>query len=487
MSQFSDRLRQLLNESGTNIYQLSKNAKLDRTTIQRALKGERLPGTAFIEKICDFLRVSPAERSELFELYTICKIGEKVYASRKYIKDMIERMATIHSKCDNAPIGKRTISVGDHIENGIKAFSGQFSVNNLLRDVLEDEVFNETSPQIYLTIPFENTFLFDLLYQLCLNNKNLIIKHIIQLSKNPLASQDPNYNLSALSNILPFALCQWSDYQPYYYYGNIESSKDINIVMPYYILTSKRIIGLSHDFNTAVLFDNRELYNIYYNNFDKCLCQSMPLLKQLGTCQEMLTTYLTAYTNAGTFTHNIEPQPCLARYYTEQLIENKLRKELENRELLKSLLCQLYDNFRHFERIPMSFFSIDGIEYMARTGMMADLPPQYALPFTVNERRELLEKLRKDIADDTYFVRAINTSKFTISPFSTVQLYGSNVLVIVSINSEGMASSSFIEEKSICESFFDFLESLQESDLLFSKEETLRIIDEIVNRLSIEL
>jgi hypothetical protein len=88
--------------------------------------------------------------------------------------------------------------------------------------------------------------------------------------------------------------------------------------------------------------------------------------------------------------------------------------------------------------------------------------------------------LRNDIADDTYFARAVNSSKFVISPLVTVQLYSTNVLMIVTANSHGMISSSFIEEKSICEAFFDFFESLPESNLLYSKEETIRIIDEAI-------
>lgn len=488
MSQFSDRLRLVLNESGTNIYQLSKNAKLDRTTIQRTLTGERLPSTSFVEKLCDFLRVSPLERSELFELHTICKVGEKVYAGRKYIKDMIESMAAIHIKSSNVLVGQRTVTVGNHIQNGIKTFSGQYSVHNLIRDVLEDEVFNEASPQINLTVPFENAFLFDLLHQLYLsNNKKLVIKHVIQLSKNPLALKDSNYNLNVLSNILPFAFCEYGGYQPYYYYGNTEALKNIDCVLPHYILTSKRLIQLSGDFNTAVLCDNPEIFDIYNDSFEKCLLQTKALLKQLGSCEEILAAYLAAYKEAGKYTHVVEPQPCLAKYYTDQLIEDKLRKDLENRELLKPLLFELYDSYEHFDKSPMSFFSIEGIEYMAKTGMMADLPPQYALPFSVNERIMLLDKLRIDIADDTYFVRAINSSKFAISPMATIELHGTNVLMLVTVNSDGMISSSYIAEKSICEAFFDFFESLPESNLLYSKEETIRIIDEVVNGLEREL
>lgn len=493
MSQFSDRLKILLDESGTSVYQLSRNAKLDRTTIQRALTGERLPGASFVERLCDFLRVSPAERAELLELHTITRVGEKVYAARRYIKDMIERMAAVHIKSQNIVISRRTIEIEDQIKDGFKTFSGQYNVQNLVRDVLEDEAFNGASPHIYLTVPFENTFLFDLLYNLFLScgspdsagdsSRRLLVRHIIKLSKNPLALQDSNYNLNVLSNVLPFAFCEYGSYQPYYYYGNVEASKDIDTVFPYYILTGKYLIQLSSDFNTAVLCGRSEIFDIYNSNFEKSLLQAGALVTQHSLCEEMLTTYINAMVDAGQFTHVIEPQPCFAKYYTTQLIEDKLRKDIENREFLKLLLTKLYGNYQNVDRVPMSLFSIEGIKQLARTGMLADLPPQYAVPFTVEERRMLLKQLKNDIVEDTYFVRAADSLKFAISPLASVQLYGSNAFMICTINSSGMMSTSFISEKSICESFFDFFESLYESDLLYSKEETIRILDEVIDGL----
>src|SRR5665648_1196106 len=100
MSRFSNKLKVLIEDSGTNVYQLAKKAQLDRTTIQRAIVGERLPSVIFVEKLCDYLRVSPMERKELLEFHAISKVGEDVYASRNYIKGMIERFETIHTKTD---------------------------------------------------------------------------------------------------------------------------------------------------------------------------------------------------------------------------------------------------------------------------------------------------------------------------------------------------------------------------------------------------
>ncbi|KUO75300.1 MAG: hypothetical protein APF81_17595 [Desulfosporosinus sp. BRH_c37] len=483
MSKFSNKLKSLIEDCGTNIYQLAKNAELDRTTIQRSIAGKRLPNVIFVEKLCDYLRVSPIERKELLEFHAISKVGEEVYASRKYIKGMIERIATIHMKTDNMIIGEKTVVFDSQINNDIKVFSGQYCVNNLIHNILEDVVYNENSSQINLIVPFEYTFLFDFLNQLYFSRKGKIsIRHIVKLSKNPKTLQNSNFNLEILLNVLPFAFTAGSGYQPYYYYGNTDAAKDIAMIMPYYILTNKRLVTLSADFTTAILYNNEEILKTYRTEFEKVVLQMNPFIKKLSDCGEMLSTYLSAYKDAGQFTHTIEPQPCFAKYYTHQMVDEKLRQGIEHRDELLKSLYQLFDVYKDYRSIPMSLFSIEGLEYLVTTGLMADLPPRFALPFTVKERKYLLQSLRDEIEKDIYLVRAIDCSKFSISSVATIQLYGINGLIFITADDNGIISC-FIDEKNICEAFHDFFESLHDSDLVYSKEKTLRIIDGFIAQL----
>lgn len=145
MSKFSERLKQLIEESGMKIYQIAKNAELDRTTIQRSITGEHLPNLNFVDKLSDYLRLLPAERIELFELYSISKIGEKVYAGRKYTKEIIEQIATIHSVTHNVSEDRKELSVIGKINEDTAIFTGKYFVNAIIRDMLEDEVANNPS------------------------------------------------------------------------------------------------------------------------------------------------------------------------------------------------------------------------------------------------------------------------------------------------------------------------------------------------------
>ena len=58
MSEFSDKLSEYIAKSGSNVYQLAKEASLDRTTLQKTAKGQRLPSLDYIREICQYIKIS---------------------------------------------------------------------------------------------------------------------------------------------------------------------------------------------------------------------------------------------------------------------------------------------------------------------------------------------------------------------------------------------------------------------------------------------
>ena len=93
MSQFSERLTTLVEATGFSIYQLSKKAKIDRSTIHKVMVGERVPSADFYKKLCRSLLLTPFEKSELDDLYKMAKIGDKVYYRRNSVKRLVEELA----------------------------------------------------------------------------------------------------------------------------------------------------------------------------------------------------------------------------------------------------------------------------------------------------------------------------------------------------------------------------------------------------------
>ncbi len=56
MSEFSEKLSYYITQSGYNVYQLAREAALDRTTLQKTVKGQRLPSAEYIKDICSHIK-----------------------------------------------------------------------------------------------------------------------------------------------------------------------------------------------------------------------------------------------------------------------------------------------------------------------------------------------------------------------------------------------------------------------------------------------
>lgn len=85
MSEFSEKLSSYITSSGYNVYQLAKEASLDRTALQKTARGQRLPSLDYIKDICQYIKISKRQEAELVTLYQIEKQGQEIVDSWKEI------------------------------------------------------------------------------------------------------------------------------------------------------------------------------------------------------------------------------------------------------------------------------------------------------------------------------------------------------------------------------------------------------------------
>jgi hypothetical protein len=100
----------------------------------------------------------------------------------------------------------------------------------------------------------------------------------------------------------------------------------------------------------------------------------------------------------------------------------------------------------------------------------------------VEERIYLLKSLREDVFNDTVIARINNPAKFQISSFASIQIFKGTGLSFFSADDYNIVNC-FIKEQSIYEAFCDFFKYLPDSDLLYSKEETLQVLDDFILQL----
>ncbi len=245
MSEFSERCRQLLINSGSNVYQMAKHSSLDKTSIQRMVTGKRLPSLDFVKEFCSYLRISPIEKKELLELYEIEKVGKSEYMSRCYIKSLIENLSFLDEDdtenisfsetldyCETFPpmpnveskilfvlqselkmIENLSFLDEDDTENisfsetldYCETFPPMPNVESKILFVLQSELKNDKNPEILFNLPTSYRYIFFILKGLFAEFEGeASVKHLITLNKNPLNTIYPCQNLEALSNIFRY-------------------------------------------------------------------------------------------------------------------------------------------------------------------------------------------------------------------------------------------------------------------------------------------
>ena len=65
MSLFTQRITEMIFESGETVQTLAETGKINRSTLQRVKSGERLPSQPVFQGLCKALRLSAAEGEEL--------------------------------------------------------------------------------------------------------------------------------------------------------------------------------------------------------------------------------------------------------------------------------------------------------------------------------------------------------------------------------------------------------------------------------------
>lgn len=85
MSKFSVYLRTLLDKSGEPISRIAEKAGVERTSIHKALKDERILSYVALKRLIQYLELTLPEIRELNQYYEMLLQGEDIYEIQESI------------------------------------------------------------------------------------------------------------------------------------------------------------------------------------------------------------------------------------------------------------------------------------------------------------------------------------------------------------------------------------------------------------------
>lgn len=467
MSQFSERLTTLVEATGFSIYQLSKKAKIDRSTIHKVMVGERVPSADFYKKLCRSLLLTPFEKSELDDLYKMAKIGDKVYYRRNSVKRLVEELAG-NTYAPTEDIADREYKAFPVLQHGTQVIEGKNDINSVIIDVINDEIYHREAPHLAIALDFDHQFVYEYLYNAFVCTAEAVdIEHFIYLEKESSRHDAIQKNLRHLQYILSFSLCGRDGYHPYYSYTGADPAQAVTTFLPYSIITNRHVLKLSRSFKTAILYDDAPIVDFYQKSVDR-LCRGLPLLtRRTDNLEDMY-----GWTRENLGDASLEPHPCLTLCLTDERIESLVRPGIPGREAVCALAREVYGPYSRGEKpLPRSFFSREGLRAYVETGRICYFPESLVRCCTKEERQVFMQELLAAVeAGETAFT-AMDSDKFR-TPLNVEIILSDTQQVVVQrfCNDSQRLNAVVIDEPGICEAFSDFFDYLPESDLTLSRE-----------------
>lgn len=486
MTRFSKRIEELIDESGETVQSLAEMGKINRTTLQRLKTGERLPTKKVFDNLCKALRLSNAEVEELQTLLEITQVGERCYYNRQKIVELIAIIYELTSyqipfikavKIKAADEPKDGSATAPLVREPIEIINGPGAVLAMIENSIDRELFGAERPHLKLAIPSHFEAIYRHIFEQMLGNpKHLTLQDVQSFPETAAATADPG--LGALKTLIGLSLLDNVSYQSNYYYQSTGDAPEINVLFPYFILTTEAVITISRDFGRAVRYHDPELYRLYQKGF-------VTILQQTEAFIEESRDLFAIYTLDSTYRIRqvVEPLPCFAYYATHEMVAAKVKKNLSFYEPLVAATNRFYDYFKQENRSMINVFSLTNLATFMETGSMY-FPEEICEPFTPAERLMLTRQVRDDIVADVRKTYAFDEDKIALN--AAVEFVNEATMVHLILHYKKGDQQVFktvkLKEANIVAAFDDFFRSLPGSPYVLPKEATVAAMDQLISQ-----
>ena len=481
MSKFAVYLKELLDQRGEPIARVAKNTGLERTSIHKALKDERLLPYTALKKLSQYLQLTLSQTRELNLYYEILLQGEDAYRVREAIGELLSSLSQLHFSCRELYAEPDLPQPGSFPE----FVYGRPQVEAALQAVLAWETADGKSPTLTLYLPPDGSEATGL-FRLWRAGRQFTARQIMAFLPEHLGVSSRLANLRLLRSLLPLSLASAGQYYAYYYFEHSSSPASMD-PMPYFIVTPHCLIRLDSQLSAARFEASPQMIQLYEKHFSRLMGECQPLNSYSNDLEHILDSYMKATDTDSYYT--MMTQPCLGRYYTRARIQRHFRPEIPNREALVDLSDQRFARLRQLEGDYYTIFTEKGLRELAHTGIAADLPPELVIPIDRQTRIELLTAFRTDLQAGRIHGCIADMEQLPIPPYLTLTCdpkFGVHLYATQGFIGGAYACNLHIEESGIGQAFSAFIRALPESKYVYPVQRTVELMDELLRELEEE-
>lgn len=251
-------LKDMIKEKNMTVFSLAKEVDVDRSTFQHFLSGKRKLNLEDLRKIMIALNLSKDKKKQLYTLY------ENEYDDREVLKNS-QDIFSLFGEIDQLNPEKEWVETEEYlVKNQLasekaRIIKGQVKIEGIIRSCFMEEMGRGANAHVIMSVNFKHYFLYDLIMRVNGQNQGGKIQNILPLvNKKKLGN-----NLDILKTVLLLKSLDNIDYEPYYFYSGTKIYDDISIIVPNYFITSKQVITIDRDFESAIIYEDPEILEYY--------------------------------------------------------------------------------------------------------------------------------------------------------------------------------------------------------------------------------
>lgn len=476
MSEFSDLLSLLIKNQDVNVSALTAYCDLDRSTMYKLINGKRTPSSkALVQKLASFMNLNPLETQELLQAYLLTKVGWDTYYSRRNVLDFVLSFTDLQNESlqDTSVVDFSTAF--KHINKDTVALSGQFQINSCIRQMIT-ELLSKSEGQLSILAQPEHLEGLNLSSMLPYTNSTLHIQHIICVNnrKGYIRSQQ-NYNIQCLKKIISLYEKPVT-YEPYYYYDNVNSHFNNLNFLPCMFLTDSAAVLCSSNLKEGVMIRDKETLHMFHNRFQDIMKNTEPLTSSFHSILNLHLKNFSIIFKESSSSYNLSAEPCLIPCFTKDLLEKYILDSLPQKNALLQELPMYIESLAksncHF------YFSREGVLRFLMTGRLHEIPAALYRPFEYEDRIKLLKKFYEQV-NGSNNIRLLKGSleKFPLNLHLSVTV---NYGYLMFTGQTSLLTYILLKEQNLLSSFYDFASSLDEMEMLETKDETLNYLQRVL-------
>lgn len=168
-------------------------------------------------------------------------------------------------------------------------------------------------------------------------------------------------------------------------------------------------------------------------------------------------------------------EPCVTVLTDQYIMESSINKENPKAVKLIEMYSSIYSQ-NHVNLI--SNFTLDGLRSFLNTGILFGIPKDYYTPLNEELRIRIIKNMCGAYKKGVYTPHLINSANFTFP--KNFRYSGSGTIYdyffITLTDKDDMFNTLSLNESGLSMHFYDFVQSLPETNLVFSTEESMQII-----------